>query len=119
MSGRILKINAEIQKAVSEIITYNLKNPLITGIISVMKVETTTDLEYSKIYLSIFTNDNKEDVFNQIKHSAGYIRKELAKRVDLRKVPYLQFYMDKSAEYTDEINNAIKVIHEQRKNIND
>ena len=114
MSGRILKINAEIQKALSEILTYEIKNPLITGIISVIKVDTTTDLEYCKVYLSIFTKDNEEDVFNQIKHSAGFIRKELTKKIDLRKVPYLQFYLDKGAEYANEIDEAIKKIQEER-----
>ena len=50
---RILKINSEIEKAISEIITYDLKNPAITGIISVTKVDTTNDLEYCKVYVSI------------------------------------------------------------------
>ncbi len=111
MKNRILVINSEIQKAVSEIINYELQNPKVNGIISVLKVDTLSDLEYTKIYLRIFTPESKEDVFNAIKHSAGFIRRELSKKVDLRKVPYLQFYLDNSAE---EISKIEKLISETK-----
>lgn len=113
---RILKINSEIEKALSEIITYELKNPLITGIISVTKVDTTPDLDYCKVYVSIFTpGGDREEVFNQIKHSAGFIRKELCHKVDLRKVPYLTFYLDDSYAYSENIENKLEEIEKSRK----
>ena len=115
MGSRILVINSEIQKAISEIINYELKNPNINGIISVLKVNTTTDLDYCKIYLSIYNADDIENVFNQIKHSAGFIRKELTNRVKLRKVPYLEFILDDSIEYSERINDVIDKIQEERK----
>ena len=115
MGSRILVINSEIQKAISEIINYELKNPNISGIISVLKVNTTTDLDYCKIYLSIYNADDTENVFNQIKHSAGFIRKELTNRVKLRKVPYLEFILDDSIEYSERINDVIDKIQEERK----
>lgn len=115
---RILKINSEIEKAISEILTYEMKNPAITGIISVTKVDTTNDLEYSKIYISIFTpNGDKEEVFNQIKHSAGFIRRELCKKVDLRKVPFLTFYLDDSYSYSENIENKLEEIEKSRKEV--
>lgn len=114
MNKRILQINAEIQKYVSEIISYELQNPQISGIISVLKVDTTNDLSISKIYLSIFTNDDKLEVFNQIKHSAGYIRRLLAEKLDIRKVPFLEFYMDKSAEYKENIDIIIDKLNDQK-----
>lgn len=108
MNNKIKIVNAEIQKAISEIINYKLANPNINGIISVVNVDTTADYEYSKIYVSVFTpNGNKEDVFNQIKHSAGFIRRELASMVNMRQVPYLQFHLDNSLEQHDIIENLI------------
>ena len=68
MSDRILRINSEIQKAISEIILHEVKNPMVTGIISVTKVDTTQDLEIAKVYVSIFTTMDKMEVFNQINH---------------------------------------------------
>ena len=113
---RILKINSEIEKAISEILTYEMKNPGITGIISVTKVDTTPDLEYCKVYVSIFTpGGDKEEVFNQIKHSAGFIRRELCKKVQLRKVPFLTFYLDDSYTYGEKIEDKIEEIQKSRK----
>lgn len=113
---RILKINSEIEKAISQILTYELKNPAITGIISVTKVDTTADLEYCKVYISIFTpNGDRDEVFNQIKHSAGFIRKELCKKVELRKVPYLTFYLDDTYSYSENIENKLEEIEKSRK----
>ncbi len=117
---RILKINSEIEKAISEILTYEMKNPAITGIISVTKADTTNDLEYCKVYVSIFTpNGDKEEVFNQIKHSAGFIRRELCKKVDLRKVPYLTFYLDDSYSYGEKIEDKLEEIEKSRKDTED
>ena len=63
MNNRILKINSEIQKYISEIIQSELKNPNINGIISVTKVNTTNDLSISKIYLRIFNATDQQYVF--------------------------------------------------------
>lgn len=114
MNNRILKINSEIQKYISEIIQSELKNPNINGIISVTKVNTTNDLSISKIYLRIFNATDKQEVFNQILHSAGYIRKSLCKKLDIRKVPFLEFYIDDSVEYYDKIENIMEKIKDER-----
>lgn len=116
---RILKINSEIQKAVSNIINQDLKNPLISGIISVTKVDTTQDLEYSKIYLSILsTSGNEEDVFNQIKRSVGFIKKELARKIKLRKIPDIIFYLDDSYQYGKHIEDKLAEIDNEKKGNN-
>ena len=62
MSERILRVNSEIQKAISYIISNELKNPLIKGLITVTKVDTTTDLDQSKIYISIYDEETREEV---------------------------------------------------------
>ncbi len=114
MNNRILKINSEIQKYISEIILTELKNPKINGIISVVKVDTTNDLSISKIYLRIFNATDTQDVFNQILHSAGFIRKSLCQKLDIRKVPFLEFYLDDTIEYIDKIENIIEKINDER-----
>lgn len=115
MSERILRVNSEIQKAISNIISNELKNPIIKGLITVTKVDTTTDLDQSKIYVSIFDEKTREDVFNAIKHSAGFIRRELARQVDLRKVPFLTFFLDDSYDYGQKIEETIIKINQDRK----
>lgn len=114
MSERIQRVNSEIQKAISYIIMTEIKNPLIKGLITVTKVDTTNDLDQCKVYLSIYEEENREEVFNQIKHSAGFIRRELAKAVDLRKVPFLTFYLDTSYDYGQKIEEAISRINNDK-----
>lgn len=116
MSERILRVNSEIQKAISNIISSELKNPMIKGLITVTKVDTTTDLDQSKVYISIYEEEGREDVLNAIKHSAGFIRRALAREVDLRKVPFLTFYLDDSYDYGQKIEETINKINEERNN---
>lgn len=119
MSNRIKIINSEIQKALSEIITYELKNPKISGIISVIKAETTPDLDYCKVLISIYADEDKQEIFNQIKHSAGFIRKQLSQKVKIRKVPYLIFNLDTSYDDKEKIENLLAKINEEKKETNE
>lgn len=115
MGNRILKINAEIQKLLG-IIIKELNNPIIEeSIVCVTDVKTTEDLEISKVYISVFDKEKQEEVLNQIKHSAGFIRKTLAPRLGIRKVPYLEFFLDNSIEYGAKIDAVIDKIQESRK----
>ena len=114
MNTRILRINSEIAKAINEIFLYDIKNPKITGIVTATKCETTPDLDRAKVYISIYSKDNESDILDEIKHSARFIRQEVSKKVLLRKMPYLDFEMDKSQEYSDQIEQAINYIHKER-----
>ena len=114
MGNRINIINAEIMRAISKIVQTELQNPEIDGLITVTRVETTSDLEYCKVYVSIFSAQNQENVFNQIKHSASYIRKSLSQKINLRKTPYLQFYLDNSQDYGQRIDEVLNKINSER-----
>ena len=116
MSTRMLKINSEIQKYVSEIFRQDIQNPNITGLITITKVDTSADLGVSKIYLSIYGATDEKEVFNEILHSAGYIRKELCHKMNLRKMPYLEFKLDDTFEYGNKIDQLIDKINEKRGN---
>ncbi|MBP5651173.1 MAG: 30S ribosome-binding factor RbfA [Clostridia bacterium] len=108
MSSRIPKINAEIQKYISEIFTYDIKNPNIHGIITVTRVDTTNDLSLSKVYVSVFCpKGDKYEVFNQILHSAGYIRKSVCEKLNIRKMPFLEFILDETLDYSEHIEEVI------------
>ena len=113
---RTVKLNAEYQKALSEIIR-KLKNPYITEMVSVLKVDTSEDLSHAKVYLSIFSLDKekKNRTFTEIEKSAGKVRKELAGAVRTRIVPELHFILDDSMEYSDKINKILGEIKKSEK----
>lgn len=111
MANRILKINSEIQKELSSLIAYNLKDPRLEGcFVSLTDVDTTNDLSYCKIKISIFPDDKKEATFNIIKNSIPFLRRQIAKNLNLRVVPELIFSLDKGFEHENKINKLLKEI---------
>lgn len=109
-NNRIGRIDEEYRKELSQIISYELKNPNITGMISVTKVKVTTDLKFAKVYVSILNSKNIKDTMDGLKKSAGFIRTELAKRINLRNTPELIFEIDDSMEYGARIDSILKEI---------
>lgn len=115
-NNRMIRINDEIKKEVSEIIRSELKDPRIGIITSVIKVETTNDLKYCKIYVSILGDDEKKDeTMVGLKNASGFIRKQIANRINLRNTPELKFVLDNSLEYSFKIS---KIINDINKNSN-
>ena len=72
--ARLGRVNEEIMKVISHTITYELKNPDVTGMISVTRVKTTPDLKYAKVYVSLLNSKSVEKTMNGLKESAGFIR---------------------------------------------
>ncbi len=108
--ARLSRIEEEYKKKLSQIIGYELKNPNITGLISVTKVKVTNDLKYAKVYVSILNSKNVKETLAGLKKSSGFIRSELAKRVNLRNTPELIFELDDSLEYGARIDTILKEI---------
>lgn len=106
--NRLNRINEELRKEISNIISFELKNPDATGLISVTKVKITPDLKYAKVYVSMLNSKNNEKTLEALKKSAGYIRTNIAKRINLRITPELVFEEDDSMEYGMKIDSILK-----------
>lgn len=106
--NRLNRINEELKKEISQIISFELKNPDATGLISVTKVKITPDLKYAKIYVSLLNAKDDEKTIEALKQSAGFIRSLVAKRINLRITPELVFEKDDSMEYGMKIDSILK-----------
>lgn len=114
-NNRISRINEQVKHEMSYIIR-NLKDPRIPDMTSVVEVEVTTDLKHCKAYISMLGTDEQiAEGEEGLKHSKGFIRKELASRLNLRNTPEIHFVMDNSIEYgikmsqlIDEVNKDLK-----------
>lgn len=115
--ARLGRVNEEIMKAISHTITYELKNPDVTGMISVTRVKTTPDLKYAKVYVSLLNSKSVEKTMNGLKESAGFIRSQVAKLVNLRITPELVFEYDDSIEHGEKIDNILKEISKKDKEL--
>lgn len=106
--NRLNRINEELKKEISQIISFDLKNPDATGLISVTKVKITPDLKYAKIYISVLNAKNTDKTIEALQASSGFIRSEIAKRINLRVTPELVFEKDDSIEYGMKIDSILK-----------
>ena len=97
-SNRIGRINEEIQRELASLIP-NVKDPRVTGMISVTAVETTPDLRFAKVYVSMLDKSSAKDVVKGLKSAAGYLRRELGRSLNLRYTPELMFEEDNSIDH--------------------
>ena len=108
--NRMGRVDEEFKKEISMIIDQDLKNPNITGIISVTKVNVSKDLRVARVYVSLLNCKSKKNTLQGLKNSSGFIRSELAKRINLRYTPELIFEIDDALEYGARIENILKQI---------
>ena len=96
-SNRIGRINEEIQRELSALIPA-VKDPRVSGMISVTAVETTPDLRYAKAYISVLDKENGERVLKGLRSASCWLRRELGSALKLRYTPELVFQLDDSID---------------------
>ena len=96
-NNRIGRINEEIQRELASLIP-NVKDPRVTGMISVTAVDTTPDLRYAKIFISVLDKTDCQQVLKGLKSASGYLRRELGRSLSLRYTPELTFVQDDSID---------------------
>lgn len=105
------RINGEVQKELSRIINYEIKDPRIHALTSVTHVMVTSDLKECKAYISVLGDAQaREDTLEGLKSATGYIRRELARSINLRNTPEITFIMDDSIEYAIEMSKKIDTV---------
>lgn len=106
-SNKLARTNDDIQRVMSKLLS-EIKDPRVNqGMISVTRVETTGDLRYSKIWLSVMGMQNEKDFKKGLKSASGWLRRELGNSLELRNTPELSFELDHSIEYGAHINELI------------
>ena len=108
-SNRLSRIEEELKKEISNIINYDLRNSNITGMVSVTKVKVSPDLSRARVFVTMY-NSNKKNTLAALKSSSGYIRSEIAHRINLRVTPEIIFEFDESIEYGARIDSILKEI---------
>ena len=109
-SNKIARINDDIQRVISAKLR-DVKDPRVQqGMISVTRVETTGDLRYCKIWLSVMGMQNEKEFKRGLKSASGWLRRELGSVLDLRYTPELVFEIDHSIEYGAHINEVISAL---------
>ena len=115
-SNKLARTNDDIQRVLSELLR-NIKDPRIQqGMISVTRVETTGDLRYSKIWLSVLGMKDEKEFKKGLRSASGWLRRELGNSLKLRYTPELVFEIDHSIEYGAHISqmiNSLDINHDE------
>ena len=107
-SHRKDRVAEEIKKELSDIIRDDMKDPRVKGLVSVTYVEVSRDISSAAIYLSCLGDTEAQDnTIKAFKQAAGYLRGELANRMNLRFMPELAFKLDHSIQHGARINELI------------
>lgn len=107
------RINTAIKEELS-LILRDMKDPRLSLLTSVLRCDTSRDLNYCKVYYSVMGDDTaKEETKTALASGAGFIRRELAQRLNLRQTPELTFIPDDSMEYSIYLSEKLKEIHQQ------
>jgi len=97
-SNRINRINDELQRELSEQLR-RLKDPRVSGMVSVTHVDTTPDLRAARVYVSALDKSREKEVLKGLRSAAGFLRREIGHALQLRYTPELQFLGDDSIQH--------------------
>lgn len=118
-SNKLARTNDDIQRVVSSLLR-EVKDPRVQqGMISVTRVETTGDLRYSKIWVSVMGMKDEKEFKKGLKSASGWLRRELGNAMNLRYTPELVFEIDHSIEYGAHISqviNSLDIRHDEGEN---
>lgn len=109
-SNKLGRINEDIQRALSSLLR-NVKDPRVQqGMISITGVDTTGDLRYCKVYLSVLGLESEKELMRGLKSASGWLRRELGRALNLRGTPELIFQLDRSIEHGAHINSLLNSV---------
>ncbi len=108
---RIMRINEEIRREIADLTRDQIKDPRVAdAMISVTAVETTNDLKSAKVFISVLQEDKKDDVLEGLQAASKFMRKEVARRINLRNTPELIFKLDVSIAYGMKMSQVIQEV---------
>ncbi len=112
MNNRIDRISEEIKKEMGNIIQNEIKDPRMPKMVSITSLNVTKDLKYAKVFISVFGNeDEKKNALNALKSAAGFIRREIGHRIQIRYTPELHFELDNSIEHGFHIESLLRQVN--------
>jgi ribosome-binding factor A len=93
------RVNGLLREEISDLLRRHLKDPRLTGFITITAVDTSVDLHYAKVYVSVLGSaEERQEALRGFSSATGYLRRELRERLSLRRIPELQFLLDTSLE---------------------
>ena len=111
MKRRIERLNSVIQQEISDLLREQINDPRLTTLISITEVLISTDLRHAKVFVSTLGNNvNKDEILQGFTAATGFLRSQLANRLQLKHTPELSFHFDDSIEHGAEVLKLIEQV---------
>ena len=108
-SHRHERIGEEIAHEINAMLAGELKDPRLEGMVVVSEVRVQPDMKHARVFINMQGSAKEQsDAIKALEHAAGFIRRELIERLQLRRLPELHFTLDHSQEYTERIDQLLK-----------
>lgn len=115
MSRRIDRINDLLRDEISQLLSRQIKDPRLTGVISITSVNTSNDLRNAEVVLSVMGDeDARRSALDGIQSAASYLRRELRDRISLRYTPFLKFTLDDTLEQAAQVLQIMDNIRDEQ-----
>lgn len=111
MNTRMERANSEIQRCLIEIIHTKMNDPRLDKIVSITEVNVTPDFKYCKAKVSVLDINDTANVTKVLQKSEGFIKRELAKMVDMPQVPKINFVVDKSTLSAIRVEEILRTLN--------
>ena len=110
MSYRLDKVASLLKEELSLIFLHRVQDSEV-GLVTVTSVKVSADLQHSKVYLSVYDKNKRDEVLDKVNNLKKMISSELASKVQLRYIPELHFFIDDTLDYVEKIERLFKQIH--------
>jgi ribosome-binding factor A len=113
---RVDRLNSLLKEVISEVVTKEVRNPKVSPLVTVTRVEVSPDLQHAKVYISVIgTEEQKNDTIEALQTAAGFIAIHASKKVVLRYFPSLNFKLDTTVDKHLRIDAILNQIHEEQR----
>ena len=110
-SRRIERLNELVRQEIADLITREIKDPRLQGVVSITAVRVTADLRYASVFVSVLgSGEERNGSLTALQSAAGFLRKQIAQRIPIRQVPELRFKLDTSIEQGERIKQILRDI---------
>jgi len=113
---RVDRLNSLLKEVISEVVTKEVRNPKVSTLVTVTRVEVSPDLQHAKVYISVIgTEEQKHETIEALQTAAGFIAIHASKKVVLRYFPALNFKLDTTVDKHLRIDAILNQIHEEQR----
>ncbi len=111
---RIARLNDAFREEISDLLLRQVKDPRLTGFITITRVETSADLSHAKVFVSVMgSEEDRNEAMRGLEAAASFLRREIGHRVSLRRAPELRFHRDDSIEQGARVLDLLDEVAEQ------